>query len=227
MEEAGPGLGDRDRRGRVASSLIVTALQVFALDVASTVVCAWQLDAILVHAPADPPLPATRGLALLALEKTLSVTVGEIQRQSHDTRGVLHSLNDPIQFSPAGTKLRLMLVDGKRGVVHLTPHGAQLGLCPLAVFTHSLDLPAVDEVFGVKRDFSWWQLVLYGLRCHSVLMFMGLAIYGRMSWFVSLLVCANSSSMEEGVKGLLFSIPWQAAQAMGACSGVHAASLTL
>lgn len=40
---------------------------------------------------------------LLALEESFSVTVGKVQRQSHDTRSVLHSLNDPIQFSPAWT----------------------------------------------------------------------------------------------------------------------------
>lgn len=43
---------------------------------------------------------------LLALEESFSVTVGKVQRQSHYTRGVLHSLNDPIQFSPAWTLQR-------------------------------------------------------------------------------------------------------------------------
>lgn len=42
---------------------------------------------------------------LLALEEPFSVTVGKVQRQSHYTRSVLHSLNDPIQFSPAWTLL--------------------------------------------------------------------------------------------------------------------------
>ena len=52
--------------GGVSSSLVVVvaALQVFALDVSSAVVGARKLDAILVHAPADTTLPATRGLAL-------------------------------------------------------------------------------------------------------------------------------------------------------------------
>lgn len=40
---------------------------------------------------------------LLAFEETFSVTVGKVQRQGHYTRSVLHSLNDPIQFSPAWT----------------------------------------------------------------------------------------------------------------------------
>lgn len=40
---------------------------------------------------------------LLALEESFPVTVGKVQRQSHYTRSVLHSLNDPIQFSPAWT----------------------------------------------------------------------------------------------------------------------------
>lgn len=42
---------------------------------------------------------------LLALEESFSVAVGKIQRQSHYTRSVLHSLNDSIQFSPAWTLL--------------------------------------------------------------------------------------------------------------------------
>lgn len=42
---------------------------------------------------------------LLALEEPFPVTVGKVQRQSHYTRSVLHSLNDPIQFSPAWTLL--------------------------------------------------------------------------------------------------------------------------
>lgn len=40
---------------------------------------------------------------LLAFEESFSVTVGKVQRQGHNTRSVLHSLNDPIQFSPAWT----------------------------------------------------------------------------------------------------------------------------
>lgn len=38
---------------------------------------------------------------LLTLEKSFFVTVGNVKRQSHYTRRALHSLNDPIQFSPA------------------------------------------------------------------------------------------------------------------------------
>lgn len=40
---------------------------------------------------------------LFALKESFSVTVGNVQRQSHYTRSILHPLNDPIQFSPAWT----------------------------------------------------------------------------------------------------------------------------
>lgn len=43
------------------------------------------------------------GPDLLAFEESLPVTVREVQGQSHDARGVLHSLNDPVQFSSAWT----------------------------------------------------------------------------------------------------------------------------
>lgn len=55
---------------------------------------------------------------------------------------------------------------------------------------------------------------------------MRLLTYGWMEGFVSFLVRAHTPAMEERVKGLLLSIPRQAAQAMGACSGVNTARLT-
>ncbi len=38
---------------------------------------------------------------LFALEETLLVAVGDVQRQSQDPRSVLHALNEIIQSSPA------------------------------------------------------------------------------------------------------------------------------
>lgn len=40
---------------------------------------------------------------LFALEETLLVTVGDVQRQSQDPRSVLHALNEIVQSSPAGS----------------------------------------------------------------------------------------------------------------------------
>ena len=40
---------------------------------------------------------------LLALVEALLVTVGDVEGEGHDLRGVLHLLNNPIQLSPAGT----------------------------------------------------------------------------------------------------------------------------
>lgn len=39
---------------------------------------------------------------LFALEETLLVTVGDVQRESQDPRSVLHALNEIIQSSSAG-----------------------------------------------------------------------------------------------------------------------------
>lgn len=62
----------------------VAVLQVFALNVPSAVVRAWELNAILVHAPTDAPFTTAGWLALLAFEEASPVTVGKVQRQSHD-----------------------------------------------------------------------------------------------------------------------------------------------
>lgn len=107
------GLGGGGSRVVLPFLLVVVAvLQVLTLNVPAAVVCARELNAVLVHTPADASFAATRWLALLALEESFSVTVWKVQRQSHYTRSVLHSLNDPIQFSPACTKFGLMLVNG-------------------------------------------------------------------------------------------------------------------
>lgn len=44
--------------------VVVAVLQIFTLDVPSHVVGPGQLDPILVHAPADAPLPAQGGFTL-------------------------------------------------------------------------------------------------------------------------------------------------------------------
>lgn len=116
---------------RPFSLVVVAAFQVFTLNVPSAVVRARELSAILVHTPADASFASARWLALLALEESFSVTVGKVQRQSHYTRSVLHSFNDSVQFPPAWTKLRLMLVDGQRGVVRGGAYGAQLAEIPI------------------------------------------------------------------------------------------------
>lgn len=54
------------------SSLVVAALQVFTLNVPSTVVCARELNAILVHTPADASFAAARWLALWATKQDYS-----------------------------------------------------------------------------------------------------------------------------------------------------------
>lgn len=95
----------------------VAALQVFALDIAAAVVRARELNAVLVHAPANPPFTTARRFALFAFEEAFPVAVGQIQRQGHDSRRVFHALNDPVQFPPTRAKLGLVLVDGQRGVV--------------------------------------------------------------------------------------------------------------
>lgn len=144
------------------SSLIVVvaaALQVFTLNVSSAVVCAGELNAVFVHTPADASLASAGWFALLALEETFPVTVGEVQRQSHDTRGVLHSLNDPVKFSPAWSKLRLMLVDGQRGIVHGGAHGALLAKLPLLLLAQGMHLFTVHNVFGKERHFGLLHLL--------------------------------------------------------------------
>lgn len=40
---------------------------------------------------------------LLPLEESFSVTVGKVKGQGHHARGVLHTLNDPVQLPPTGT----------------------------------------------------------------------------------------------------------------------------
>lgn len=59
----------------------------------------------------SPDIEMYRQTHLLAFEESFSVTVGEVQRQRHDTRSVLHSLNDPVQFSPAGALWRNTATD--------------------------------------------------------------------------------------------------------------------
>lgn len=102
----------------VSLIVIAAALQVFTLNITSAVVCAGELNTVLVNTPADASFAATRWLALFAFEESFSVTVGKVQRQRHYTRSILHSLNDPVQFSPAWTKFRLMLVNGQRRVIN-------------------------------------------------------------------------------------------------------------
>lgn len=208
------------------SLIVVAALQVFTLNVPSAVVCARELDAVLVYTPADASFAATRWLALLAFEESFSVTVGKVQRQGHYTRSVLHSLNDPIQFSPAWTKFRLMLVDGQRGVVQGGAHGALLAELSLLLLAQSVDFFTVHNVFGKEWHFSWLQL-LCNLCGYGVLMFPRLAIYGRVRRFVSFLVGAHSPAVEKGVQGFLLPAPRQAAEALGARPGVNAARLSL
>lgn len=226
IQRGGVGPGSRvGYRWEVGSSLVVVAVfQVFTLNVSSTVVCARELNTILVYTPADASFASTRGFALFALEKSFSVTVGKIQRQSHHTGSVLHSLNDPIQFSPAWTKFRLMLVDRQWGVVQGGAHGALLALLPLLLFSQCMDFFTVHNVFGKQWHFGWLQL-LCNLCGDDILM--RLTIYGRVRRFVSFLVGAHSPAVEQGVQRLLFPAPRQAAEALGARPGVHAACLPL
>lgn len=53
---------------------------------------------------------------LLTLEESLPITVGKVEGQGHDARGVLHSLDDPVQFPPAGT----LVINNKHGLVSAT-----------------------------------------------------------------------------------------------------------
>lgn len=222
----GEGVGGGQGWSSPFSLVVVAALQVFTLNVPSAVVCARELNAVLVHTPADASFAPARWLALLALEESFSVTVGKVQRQSHDTRSVLHSLNDPIQFSPAWTKFRLMLVDGQRGVVHGGPHGALLAELPLLLLAQRVDFFTVHNVFGKEWHFSWLQL-LSNLCGNGVLMFSRLTIYGRVCRFVSFLVGAHSPAVEQRVQRLLLSAPRQTPEALRARPGVHPARLTL
>lgn len=160
-------------------SLVVAALQVFTLNVPSTVVCARELNAILIHTPADASFAATRWLTLLALEESFSVTVGQIQRQSHYTRSVLHPLNNPIQFPPAWSIFRLMFVDGQRGVVHWRDHdGAHRALSAqllLLLLAQCLNFFTAHNIFMMEWHFSWLQL-FRNLCGHGVLMFLRVMI---------------------------------------------------
>lgn len=205
--------------------VVVAVLQVFTLNVPAAVVCAGELNAVLVHTPADASFASAGWLALLALEETFSVTVGKVQRQGHYTRSVLHSLNDPIQFSPAWTKFRLMLVDGQRGVVN-GANGALLAELPPLLLAQREDFFAVHNVFGKEWHFSRLQL-LCNLCGNGVLMLPRLTIYGRVRRFVSFLVGAHSPAVEQRVQGLLLPAPGQAAEPLSARPGVHAARLPL
>lgn len=54
------------------SLVVVATLQVFTLNVPSAVVCARELNTILVHTPADASFAATRWLALWARKRDYS-----------------------------------------------------------------------------------------------------------------------------------------------------------
>lgn len=64
------------------SLIVVAALQVFTLNVPSAVICPGELNAILVHTPADASFAAARWLALWARKQDLR----EINKRSYKRR---------------------------------------------------------------------------------------------------------------------------------------------
>lgn len=60
----GAWVGSDGAEGGDATSLHVAAVECMALQVSAQVVSPWQLHAIFVHAPTQPTLPASGGLAL-------------------------------------------------------------------------------------------------------------------------------------------------------------------
>lgn len=204
----------------------VAVLQVFALNVPAAVVRPRELHTVLVHAPADAPFATAGRLALFAFEEAFPVTVGQVQRQSHHPRRVLHALDDSVQFPPTRTKLGLVLVDGQGGVVQRRAHGPLLPQLPLLLFAESVDLFAVDDVFGKERDFGRLQL-LRDLRSDGILGLPQLSLWRWRRRFVALLVGAHSSAVEQRVQGLLLAAAGETAESLGARARVDAARLAL
>lgn len=60
----GAWVGSDGAEGGDATSLHVAAVKRVALQVSAQVVSPWQLHAVFVHAPTQPTLPASGGLAL-------------------------------------------------------------------------------------------------------------------------------------------------------------------
>lgn len=97
-------------------------------------------------------------------------------------------------------------------------------MLPLLLLAHCKDFFAVHNLFGIE----WWWSNPAGTLCGSgVLVFSGLAIYGRVGRFVSFLVGAQSPAVEKGVQGFLLPAPRQAAEALAARPGVNPARLSL
>lgn len=161
--------GEEDRKGvcltwnqgRDPSLVVAVALQIFALDVTSAVVCTWDYHSIPIHTPADAPLTSPGGLALFAFEEAFPVTVGQVERQSHDSGGIPHPLDNSIQLSSTRPYFRVVLfyVEGR---VVCVAHMLQSGLNSLPVLPNSMDLLIVDVVSRVQMQLGLGKQII----CH-------------------------------------------------------------
>lgn len=166
-----------DENDRFAPSFVAVAaaVELLALQVATGVVDAGDFHAEAVDAPADPPSPTTGRLTLFAFEEAFLVTVRDVQRQSQNSRSVLHALNEIIQPSPAGSELWLQFIQAERCEVQVAAL-SKSGQLLLAVFglLHGLGFPAADVVSAVQRHLSLGQEGLWDRKHRAIV---GLSIF--------------------------------------------------